>query len=89
VVRVSSHPTNLEGKILMLPSGDPGYDWIFSEGVAGFITRYGGANSHMAIRAHQFGVPAVIGAGETLYDRWSTADCLTIDCLNRRVEMLS
>lgn len=88
VAQVSSHPTDLRGKILMLPSGDPGYDWIFSEGVAGFITRYGGANSHMAIRAHQFGVPAVIGAGETLYDRWSSADRLTIDCLNRRVEML-
>jgi phosphohistidine swiveling domain-containing protein len=84
----SSHPTDLEGKILMLPSGDPGYDWIFAEGVAGFITRYGGANSHMAIRAHQFGIPAVIGAGEALYNRWSTAECLTIDCLNRRVVVL-
>jgi len=85
---VSSHPTDLAGKILMLPSGDPGYDWIFSEGVAGFITRYGGANSHMAIRAHQFGVPAVIGAGDVLYDRWASAGCLTIDGLNRRVEVL-
>lgn len=85
---VSSHPTELAGKILMLPSGDPGYDWIFSEGVAGFITRYGGANSHMAIRAHQFGVPAVIGAGDVLYDRWASAGCLTIDGLNRRVEVL-
>jgi glutamine kinase len=85
---VSSHPADLHGKILMLPSGDPGYDWIFSEGVGGFITRYGGANSHMAIRAHQFGIPAVIGAGEVLYNRWSTAEYLTVDCLNHRVEML-
>lgn len=85
---VSSHPTDLKGKILMLPSGDPGYDWIFAEGVAGFITRYGGANSHMAIRAHQFGIPAVLGAGEVLYDRWSKAEYLTVDCLNRRVEVL-
>ncbi|WDZ84801.1 PEP/pyruvate-binding domain-containing protein [Micromonospora cathayae] len=88
VAQVSTHPTDLRGRILMLPSGDPGYDWIFSEGVAGFVTRYGGANSHMAIRAHQFGVPAVIGVGETLYDRWSSANRLTIDCLNRRVELL-
>lgn len=88
VALVSSHPVDLAGRILMLPSGDPGYDWIFSEGVAGFITRYGGANSHMAIRAHQFGVPAVIGAGDVLYDRCASAGCLTIDGLNRRVEVL-
>ena len=72
----------------MLPSGDPCYDWIFSEGVAGFVTRYGGANSHMAIRAHQFGIPAVIGAGEVLYNRWSAAARLTLDCLNHRVEIV-
>jgi hypothetical protein len=88
VDEISARPTDVTGKILMLPSGDPGYDWIFTEGVAGFITRFGGANSHMAIRAHQLGIPAVIGAGEVLYDRWSTAPRLTIDCLNRRVEML-
>ncbi|MBW6437314.1 hypothetical protein KZ829_26610 [Actinoplanes hulinensis] len=85
---VSAHPADLAGKIMMLPSGDPGYDWIFSEGVAGFITRYGGANSHMAIRAHQFGIPAVIGAGEVLYNRWAAAEYLRVDCLNHRVEIL-
>ncbi|WP_430788473.1 PEP/pyruvate-binding domain-containing protein [Actinoplanes sp. G11-F43] len=85
---VTAHPADLQGKILMLPSGDPGYDWIFAEGVAGFVTRYGGANSHMAIRAHQFGIPAVIGAGEVLYNRWAAADYLKIDCLNHRVEVL-
>lgn len=88
VALISSRPADVKGKILMLPSGDPGYDWIFAEGVAGFITRFGGANSHMAIRAHQLGIPAVIGAGQVLYDRWSTARRLTVDCLNRRVEVL-
>lgn len=81
-------PADLRGAILLLPSGDPGHDWIFSLGIAGFITRYGGVNSHMAIRAHQFGVPAVIGAGEVLYARWSGARRLTVDCAAQKVEVL-
>jgi phosphohistidine swiveling domain-containing protein len=85
---VSADPADLSGKILLLPSGDPGYDWIFSKGIAGFVTQHGGVNSHMAIRAHQLGIPAVVGAGEVLYDRWSAARCLSLDCLNRRVEVL-
>jgi phosphohistidine swiveling domain-containing protein len=88
VVVLGRQHADLRGAILLLPSGDPGYDWIFTEGIAGFVTRYGGANSHMAIRAHQFGVPAVIGAGEVLYEQWSAAEYLSIDCLSRRVEVV-
>ncbi|GLY79631.1 PEP/pyruvate-binding domain-containing protein [Actinoallomurus iriomotensis] len=83
-----AEPAHLTGKILLLPSGDPGYDWIFSQGISGFVTRFGGANSHMAIRAHQLGIPAVIGAGETLYGRCAAARALTIDCLNHQVKVL-
>ncbi|HEY3749886.1 MAG TPA: PEP/pyruvate-binding domain-containing protein, partial [Pseudonocardiaceae bacterium] len=78
----------LRDKILLLPSGDPGYDWIFSQGIAGFVTRFGGANSHMAIRAHQLRLPAVIGAGDVLYNRCRQASSVTLDCLNRRVQVL-
>lgn len=85
---VRSDPSELAGKILLLPSGDPGYDWIFAEGIAGFVTRFGGANSHMAIRAHQLRVPAVIGAGDVLYNRCRAAESLTIDCANRQVRVL-
>lgn len=81
-------PGDLDGKILLLPSGDPGYDWIFAQPIAGFITQHGGANSHMAIRAHQFGIPAVIGAGPALFGRWTNARLLAIDCLNQRVDVL-
>jgi hypothetical protein len=62
--------TKLMGNILMIPSADPGYDWIFSHKISGFITMYGGVNSHMSIRAQELGIPAVIGAGELLYRKW-------------------
>ena len=40
----------ISGKIIAIPSADPGFDWIFSHDIAGLITQYGGANSHMSIR---------------------------------------
>jgi phosphohistidine swiveling domain-containing protein len=79
----------LGGAIVCIPSADPGFDWLFSHPIAGLITAYGGVNSHMAIRANELGLPAVIGAGETLFRRWSTAQRLHIDCAGRRVEVLS
>lgn len=78
----------LEGAIVMIPSADPGFDWIFSRGIAGFITAYGGANSHMAIRAGELGLPAVIGAGESLFNRWSKAQRLLIDAAQHQVTVL-
>lgn len=79
----------LKDSILFLPSADPGYDWIFSHGIAGFVTKYGGVNSHMAIRAGEMKIPAVIGAGETLYTDWSKARKIRIDCEARQVTALS
>jgi phosphohistidine swiveling domain-containing protein len=79
----------LAGKIVCIPSADPGYDWLFSHPIAGLITAYGGANSHMAIRASELGLPAVIGAGETLYARWSESRLLHIDCAVRKVDVLA
>ncbi len=79
----------LAGAIVCIPSADPGYDWLFSYPIAGLITAWGGVNSHMAIRAGERGLPAVIGAGEVLYCRWSGAKHLHIDCAGRRVEILA
>lgn len=79
---------SLAGGIVMLPNADPGYDWIFTRGVAGFITAYGGANSHMAIRASELDMPAVIGAGERLFRKWVDAPALRIDCATRLVKIL-
>ncbi|MDP3535937.1 MAG: PEP/pyruvate-binding domain-containing protein [Halomonas sp.] len=55
---------DVSGKIVLIPQADPGYDWLFGQGIAGLITLFGGANSHMAIRAAEFGLPAAIGVGE-------------------------
>lgn len=79
----------LAGAIVCIPNADPGFDWLFAYPIAGLITAWGGANSHMAIRAGELGLPAVIGAGEVLYRRWSTADFLHLDCPGRRVELMS
>lgn len=77
----------LKGKIVAIMAADPGYDWIFGCEIKGLITAYGGINSHMAIRAGEMNLPAVIGVGEKLYEQWSYATILHIDCANRYVEV--
>jgi hypothetical protein len=79
----------LAGAIVCIPSADPGFDWLFAYPIAGLITAWGGANLHMAIRSGELGLPAVIGAGEVLYRRWSGAQRLHLDCAGRRVEVLA
>lgn len=79
----------LAGAIVCIPNADPGFDWLFAYPIAGLITAWGGANSHMAIRAGELGLPAVIGAGEVLYRRWSAAQRLHLDCAGRQVEVLA
>ena len=59
---------DLMDKIVMIPKADPGYEWIFTKGIKGFITKYGGVASHMAIRCAEFEIPAAIGCGEKIYD---------------------
>lgn len=88
-VRDSSDPEAMRGAIVAIPSADPGFDWIFTRGIAGFVTAYGGVNSHMAIRANELGLPAVIGAGEALFQRWAAARMLFVDCASQQVEILS
>ncbi|MCB9092555.1 MAG: phosphoenolpyruvate synthase [Halobacteriovoraceae bacterium] len=79
---------HITGKIVAIPSADPGYDWIFSYPIAGFITMYGGVNSHMAIRSAELGIPAIIGIGEALYQRYSQAKVIKIDCENKTIRII-
>lgn len=74
-----------EGKIVFIRAADPGYDFLFSKGISGLITQFGGANSHMAIRCAELGIPAVIGVGEQNYAEWSKYKRATIDCLKKQV----
>ncbi|MFW5650256.1 MAG: PEP/pyruvate-binding domain-containing protein [Acetivibrio ethanolgignens] len=78
----------LADKLLLIPSADPGYDWIFSHGIKGFITEYGGVNSHMAIRAGELGIPAVIGVGEKAFMQYRGAKMVEIDCLAKIIRIL-
>ena len=89
VAVLDGRPDELSGKILFIPSADPGFDWIFTRNIAGFVTQFGGVNSHMAIRAGELGLPAVIGCGESLYRRWSSARKLSLDCSSRQVQVLA
>jgi glutamine kinase len=89
VSTIGDPPEALKGTVLFVPSADPGFDWIFSRGIAGFVTQFGGVNSHMAIRAGELAVPAVIGAGETLFQHWRRARNICLDCGNRQVQFVS
>ncbi|MFZ3170133.1 MAG: PEP-utilizing enzyme, partial [Candidatus Methanoperedens sp.] len=80
---------NIENKIVFIKSADPGYDYLFSKNISGLITQFGGANSHMAIRCAEIGIPAVIGAGEKKYTEWSKAAILDIDCSSKQVRIIS
>ena len=89
VASVGDPPESFAGRILFVPSADPGFDWIFTRDISGFVTQFGGANSHMAIRAGELGIPAVIGAGEALFRRWQTARKLCLDCTNQKVLLIA
>jgi phosphohistidine swiveling domain-containing protein len=78
----------LNGKIVLIPQADPGYDWLFGQDIAGLITQYGGANSHMAIRAAEIGLPAAIGVGEKLYEEIASMQQIELDCGNQLIRKI-
>jgi phosphohistidine swiveling domain-containing protein len=80
---------NISGKIVFIKSADPGYDFLFSKNICGLVTQFGGANSHMAIRCAELGIPAVIGAGEKLFNFWSKHKIIRIDCSAKQIYPIS
>ncbi len=80
----SAH-ANVEGSIVLIPSADPGYDFLFHSGVVGIITKTGGPASHMCIRAVELQLPSCIGCGEQMYNRLSTAHSAVLDCQTGQV----
>jgi phosphoenolpyruvate synthase/pyruvate phosphate dikinase len=84
----SSQEFEVTNKIVMIPQADPGYDWLFGHGIAGLITQFGGANSHMAIRAAEIGLPAAIGVGEKMYEKISKMKQIELDCANQVIREL-
>ena len=80
---------DVENRITFIRSADPGYDFLFTKNISGLVTQYGGANSHMAIRCAELGIPAVIGAGEKNFNAWVKAQVLELDCSNKLVRIVA
>lgn len=89
IVHLSEEPeADLNNKIVLIPQADPGYDWVFGQNIAGLITKYGGANSHMAIRAAEISLPVAIGVGEKLYEEISSMSRIELDCANQIIRAI-
>lgn len=78
---------DLQGKIVCIENADPGYDWLFSRKISGLITAWGGANSHMAIRSGELGIPAAIGVGEKLFRQLQVASKIKLDCMAKQIQI--
>ncbi|MDC1255767.1 PEP-utilizing enzyme [Paracoccaceae bacterium] len=75
----------IKDKLVCIHSADPGYDWIFSHEIKGLITEFGGANSHMAIRCSELGIPAAIGVGTEKFSVLVKQGNVRLDCRNRKL----
>ena len=79
----------LSNKIVLIENADPGYDFIFSYNIKALITKYGGANSHMAIRCLENKVPAIIGIGPNEFKKISNCKTININCFQRNYSTIS
>ena len=76
---------NFKNKIILLPNADPGWDWVLNLPIKGMITKYGGPNSHMAIRASEKNITSVFGIGEDLFNQLQNANLIEIDPVNKKL----
>ncbi len=87
-VRLAAHdqaPADMRGAVVLIENADPGFDWIFAHRIGGLITKFGGVNSHMAIRCAEFGIPAAIGCGEQIFERVAQAHAVEVDCAGAHI----
>ena len=47
-------------KVVCIENADPGYDFLFSKNIKGLVTKYGGQNSHMAIRCPKLNIQLLL-----------------------------
>lgn len=76
------------GRIVCIENADPGFDWVFAREIRGLVTMFGGANSHMAIRCAELGVPAAIGCGEQTFLRAVEAGQIALNCAEKVITPL-
>jgi len=79
----------LQNKIVCIDSADPGYDFIFLNNINGLITKYGGVNSHMSIRCTELNIPAAIGVGEKKFNEIIGSKKINLDCLTKKIQIIS
>lgn len=79
----SKASVNIKGRIVCIENADPGFDWIFTKQPLALITKFGSANSHMAIRCAELGLPAAIGCGDQIYLRIVAAGKVELNCLQK------
>ncbi len=89
VVRNLTPDLDVAGRIVLIPNADPGYDWLLARDLGGLVTMFGGANSHMAVRAAELSLPAAIGVGERLFAQIETAHVLRLDCASRTITVVA
>ena len=65
------------GEILVAPSTDPGWTPLFLT-AGGLVMEMGGPNSHGAVVAREYGIPAVVGVPDATL-RFSTGQKITVD----------
>ncbi|WP_345572038.1 PEP/pyruvate-binding domain-containing protein [Nonomuraea rosea] len=65
------------GEILVCPSTDPGWTPLFLT-AGGLVMEMGGPNSHGAVVAREYGIPAVVGTPDAT-DRVRTGQTITVD----------
>ncbi|MEV6238897.1 PEP/pyruvate-binding domain-containing protein [Lentzea sp. NPDC051838] len=65
------------GEILVAPSTDPGWTPLFLT-AGGLVMEMGGSNSHGAVVAREYGIPAVVGVREAV-TRIKTGEWITVD----------
>ena len=79
---------NLDNKIVFIENADPGFDFIFSHKIKGLVTKFGGMNSHMAIRCLENNVQAAIGVGEKLFNNLSENKKIMINGENQIIKSI-
>ena len=75
--------------IVCIENADPGFDFLFNKNIKGLVTRYGGLNSHMAIRCSELNLPALIGVGEKNYNIISRQKLISIDCVEKKLDLIN
>ena len=70
----------LPGEVLVVPSTDPGWTPLFLT-AGGLVMEMGGANSHGAVVAREYGIPAVVGVPDAT-SRITTGAQVRVDGTN-------